>query len=115
MRGSSAGERRRLRGAAGWLESDIKAELDACAKDVQAAALAAAAAVPGGGPQRASQIDADADKYFRPFQVAAEPRRSAKMKVREKAADAPTRARPGAPLSMREGLAAILQPLTGTR
>ena len=77
----------KLRGAAGWLESDIKAELDACAKEVQAAALAAAAAVPGGGPQRASQIDADADKYFRPFQVAAEPRRSAKMKVREKAAD----------------------------
>ena len=72
----------RLRGAAGFFESDIKAELDACAKEVQAAALAAAAAVPAGGAAKASQIDSDADKYFRPFQVAAEPRRGAKMKVR---------------------------------
>ena len=70
----------RLRACAGFFESDLKEACDTTARAVNEAILASGTAADG-GPPRASALDDDADKYFRPFAVAAEPRRTSRVKV----------------------------------
>ena len=70
----------KLRSCAGFFESDLKEACDTMARAVNEAILASGAAA-GDAQPRASSLDVDADKYFRPFAVAAEPRRTPRVKV----------------------------------